>query len=167
MLVSACVSAEDSVMECAPNSRGFTLAEVTVAMVLTALLATVASQPFSRGGLSALEAESAANEIALTLQSFRNQAILTGIERGVRFVKRSGKITQIAPYQVVNGRRQRVDTIIEVDPQIVTIASRLAGVGFTPEGLALQGGQINVSTSQRNWRIDVISLTGAVHVMEP
>lgn len=149
------------------RSHGFTLAEVTAAMVLTALLAAVASRPFGRGSLAAVDAESAAAELALTLQSLRQQAILTGREHGVRLVRRSSRIRRVDAWQSVNGKRVPLATRLDIDFEAVPATSPLREMGFTAEGTATIGGIIEFTTEHRTWQVQVLSLTGVVRVSEP
>lgn len=144
---------------------GFTLAEVTAAMVLTALLAVVASRPFPRGSLDALDAESAAFELSLTLRSLRQQAILTGTEHGVRLTRRSGRITRMQLYQVSGGTRVALTSRPSIDLTAVRMTSPLRQFSFQADGSSTAG-TIDVQSSHRSWRVETLSLTGAVRVFE-
>lgn len=134
-------------------------------MVLTALLAAVASRPFTRGSLAALDAESAAAELSLTLQSLRQQAVLTGREHGIRLTRRGGRITQTQLYEVTANGRVPLRFRPSIDFAAVRMTSPLRQFAFQADGTSTAG-VIDIQSTHRSWRVETVSLTGVVRVTE-
>lgn len=134
-------------------------------MVLTALLAAVASRPFTRGSLDALDAETAAHELSLTLQSLRQQAVLTGNEHGIRLTRRGGRVTRIQLYEVSTNGRVPLRSHLSIDFDAVRMTSLQRQFSFLADGTATAG-VIDIVSPHRSWRVETVSLTGVVRVLE-
>ena len=134
-------------------------------MVLTALLAAVASRPFTRGSLAALDAESAASELSLTMQSLRQQAVLTGKEHGIRLTRRGDRVTQVRLYEVSANGRVPLHSHLSIDFDAVRMTSLQRQFSFLADGTATAG-VIDIQSAHRSWRVETVSLTGVVRVTE-
>ena len=136
-------------------SRGFTLVEVTVVMVIVALIMGMVATSMSRS-ISGAEARSATRELVASLRFTRVRAILDKSEQvfQVNTEKRS--------YQAPG--RKEVELPEGVDITITTARSEItaedvAGIRFFPDG-GSTGGHIELTVNEREYRVNIAWLTG-------
>lgn len=137
------------------NSRGFTLVELMMVMVIIAAVMGLVATSMS-SSISSAEARAASRKLVASLRYTRARAILDKTEQ-VLLVD-----TENRSYQAP-GRKQ-VNLPEGVDLTITTARSELtsesvAGIRFFPDG-GSTGGHIELTVNGREYRIDVAWLTG-------
>lgn len=135
-------------------SRGFTLMEMLVVLVLMSIAVGLAGFALQRGLSSAAERR-AVGDMVEALRATRVHAIVTGQPAKTEFDLR--RLTVKAP-----GRRmQHLPDHLQV---ILNTAADLgATVEFYPDG-GSSGGNLVVVGDAKRWRIDIAWLTGNVKV---
>lgn len=135
-------------------SRGFTLMEMLVVLVLMSIAAGLVGFGLQQG-LSAASERRAVGDMVEALRATRVRAIVTG--QPARTVFDLRRQTFKAP-----GKRfQRWPERLQVTMQ--TAADLGASVEFYPDG-GSSGGNITLINGDRRWRIDIGWLTGSVQV---
>jgi len=137
------------------HCRGFTLVEVTVVMVIVALIMGMVATSMSRS-VSGAEARSATRELVASLRFTRARAILDKSEQVFQVN------TEDRSYQAPG--RKEVKLPEGVDITITTARSEItaedvAGIRFFPDG-GSTGGHIELTVNEREYRVNVIWLTG-------
>jgi general secretion pathway protein H len=135
--------------------RGFTLVEVTVVMVIIALMMGLVVTSMS-GSISSAEARAAARELVASIRYTRARAILDKSEQVFEVN------TEERSYQAP-GRKQvklpeGVDITITTARSEIT-AEDIAGIRFFPDG-GSTGGHIELTVNEREYRVNVAWLTG-------
>ena len=139
----------------AGKSRGFTLVELMVVMVIIALVMGLVATSMSRS-ISGAEARSASRKLVASLRYTRARAIIDKSEQVFQVN------TEDRSYQAP-GRKQ-VTLPEGVDVTITTARSELtseavAGIRFFPDG-GSTGGHIELTVNDREYRVNVAWLTG-------
>ncbi|MGD9021675.1 MAG: GspH/FimT family pseudopilin [Lysobacterales bacterium] len=139
----------------AGRAGGFTLVEVTVVMVIIALVMGLVATSMSRS-VSGAEARAAARELVSSLRYTRAQAILDKSEKVFEVD------TDERSYQAPG--REQVKLPEGVDITITTALSEItadgiAGIRFFPDG-GSTGGHIELTVNEREYRVNVAWLTG-------
>jgi len=137
------------------NSRGFTLIEILVVMVIIALVMGMVATSMSRS-ISGAEARAAARNLVASLRYTRARAVLDKSEQV--FEVNTEERSYLAP-----GRKQ-VQLPEGVDVTVTTARSEItaedvAGIRFFPDG-GSTGGHIELIVNEREYRINVAWLTG-------
>lgn len=139
-------------MHNATRARGFTLLEMLVVIVLIGVAAGLAGYGLQRGLHSADERQ-ALGQVVNALRAARVQAIVTGQPARARFDLRLRTVQ--APGKPV--RHWPQDWTVQVQ----TAEGLGAAFEFYPDGGA-SGGHVSIARDQRQWRVDINWLTGAV-----
>lgn len=134
------------------KSRGFTLLEMLVVIVLMSIGIGLVGFGLSRGLQSASERQ-VVGQMVQALRTTRSAAIISGQTREVKFDLRQR--TFHAPGQ----RIERWPANLGV--QLNTAADLDSAFAFHPDGSS-SGGNLVLFSGERNWRIDVGWLTGSV-----
>lgn len=149
------------------SRRGFTLVEVTAALVLTALFAAVASRNFKATAAGTLHNEVEVHSLVAELQLVRQDAILSGEVRGIRFVGRNGRVASLQRFARDSaGAMTTIGQPVVFHSDVANVSTDRSTLEFNPEGEASGATRIRLVTEHRSWEIAVVSLTGACHVTE-
>lgn len=145
--------------------EAFTLMEVTAALMLTALLAAVASRQFRVEARNVLHAEQAADTIRLELNSARQSAILKSEPYGLAFLRSKGRISAIQRFrQDGSGKRILLGEEYEIPEALNEFSVNSSAVTFNNEGAATGASKIRLGTEHRTWAIDIYAVTGMVRL---
>ena len=141
------------------RSRGFTLVEVMIVMVIIALIMGLVATSMSRS-VSSAEARAASRNLVASLRYTRARAILDKQEQV--FQVNTENRTYKAP------GREQVQLPEGVDVTITTARSELtseavAGIRFFPDG-GSTGGHVELTVNEREYRVNVAWLTGEVNL---
>jgi general secretion pathway protein H len=141
------------------RSRGFTLVELMVVMVIIALVMGLVATSMSRS-VSSAEARAASRKLVASLRYTRARAILDKKEQV--FQVDTDNRSYRAP-----GRKQ-VELPEGVDVTITTARSEVtseavAGIRFFPDG-GSTGGHVELTVNDREYRVNVAWLTGDVQL---
>ena len=147
--------------------RGFTLVEVTAALVLTALFAAVASRNFKASAAGVLSSEVEAHSLKTNLQLVRQDAILSGKTHGVMFATKNGRVASMQRFaRDASGKTRKLEGPVPFDPDVADVSADRSMLEFSPEGEASGATRIKLATEHRSWEIVIVPLTGACHVTE-
>lgn len=138
------------------RSRGFTLFELLVVLLLVGVAAGLAGIGLQRGLARAAE-QNALNQMVNALRAARVHAIVTGQPAQARFD------LQARTVQGPAGPASQWPPTLRLS--LHTAQALGPAYEFYPDGGA-SGGNIGVSDGARAWRIDVVWLTGAVRLRE-
>lgn len=139
-------------MSAPARSRGFTLFEMLVVIVLIAV--TVGILGFGIGkGLHAASERRALAQVVQALRAARVQAIVSGQPAQARFDLLHGRFAAPgqAPQALPSGMHVQLQTAEELG----------AAFEFYPDG-GSSGGHVLLSQDDKHWRIDIGWLTGSV-----
>ncbi|MEW5726267.1 MAG: GspH/FimT family pseudopilin [Pseudomonadota bacterium] len=137
------------------DTRGFTLLELLVVLVVIGLLAVVAP-PYVQGALSRMEAERASDAVAAAMAEAR------GIAMERNRVVRVSVDTGGGGIDVEGGRWRKLPDEVTLSLSPPPRDGRWVIV-FHPDG-GSSGGRVLVSAQGRAWALVVESLTGRVRV---
>ncbi len=140
-------------------SRGFTLVEILIVLVIIALVLALVGSSLSRG-ISGAEMRTSASKLAASLRYTRTRAILKKQEM-VLLID-----TENASYQAPD--RPKVNLPEGMRVELTTARSELTsetvgGIRFYPDG-GSTGGHILLDANGRIYRINVTWLTGEASV---
>ncbi len=139
-----------------PRSRGFTLFELLIVLLLLGVAAGLAGIGMQRGLARAAE-QSALNQMVNALRAARVHAIVTGQPAQARF--------DLDARTVKGPVGPASQWPASLHLRLHTAQALGAAYEFYPDGGA-SGGNIGVSDGARAWRIDVAWLTGSVRLRE-
>ena len=137
------------------KSRGFTLVELMVVMVIIALVMGLVATSMARS-VSGAEARAASRNMVASLRYTRARAIIDKSEQVFEVD------TENRSYQAPG--REKVELPEGVDVTITTARSEItseavAGIRFFPDG-GSTGGHIELTVNDREYRVNVAWLTG-------
>jgi len=149
-------------MRRAPYSRGFTLLEILIVLVVMVMILTVVP-PMLGSGMTGAELKSAARSLAAGLNQARSLAISQQREATLT-VNVDSKTFQ------VSGVSREYHLPAKAEVKLDTARSELTseGVGsirFFPDGSST-GGRVTVSRGEQQYRVDVEWLTGRVRILD-
>ncbi|MDE2085730.1 MAG: GspH/FimT family pseudopilin [Xanthomonadaceae bacterium] len=142
-----------------PRTRqhGFTLIELVAVIVLIGIALSVVSLSFSKSMTSA-KVQAATRDLVAALRYTRGQAIVTGKQAALDLDIQSD--TYQAPGRpIVKLPKDMRMVLLTADSEQTSATS--GRIRFFPDG-ASTGGHISVRLGEREWRINVSWLTGAV-----
>ena len=142
-----------------PRTRqhGFTLIELVAVIVLIGIALSVVSLSFSKS-MSSAKIQAATRDLVAALRYTRGQAIVTGKQAALDLDIQSD--TYQAPGRpIVNLPKDMRMVLLTADSEQTSTTS--GRIRFFPDG-ASTGGHISVRLGEREWRINVNWLTGAV-----
>ena len=144
------------------RSRGFTLVELMVVLVIAALLLALVGTSISRS-VSGAEMRNAARKVAASLRYTRTQAILSKSQQ-VFIVDTEARTFQAAD--------REAETLPEgMNVQLNTARSELTsetagGIRFFPDG-GSTGGNVKLEANGRVYQVNVAWLTGEASLQRP
>lgn len=143
-------------------SRGFSLLELMIVLMLMAIVATMVVPMFG-SGVSTVRLKGAAREVAAGLRMARNEAVAS---------RRDAVLTvDLAARTFRVDRDPRVHALPpEVELKLYTAASDLVSettgaVRFFPDG-GSTGGRITIASGERKFDVDIDWLTGRIAIAE-
>jgi len=139
----------------ARRSRGFTLVEIMVVMVIIALVMGMVATSMARS-ISGAEARAASRKLVASLRYTRARAIIDKSEQvfAVDVEKRS----YTAPGRETVELPEGVDVTITTARSEIT-SEAVSGIRFFPDG-GSTGGHIELTVNDREYRVNVAWLTG-------
>ncbi|KPB71737.1 Tfp pilus assembly protein FimT/FimU [Pseudomonas cannabina] len=135
-------------------SRGFTLMEMLVVLVLMSIAVGLVGFGLQQG-LSTASERRAVGDMVEALRATRVRAIVTGQPARTEFDLRK------ATFKAPGKREKRWPESLRVTLQ--TASDLGSSVEFYPDG-GSSGGNVLVADGERRWRIDIGWLTGSVQV---
>jgi general secretion pathway protein H len=147
-----------------PYSRktaGFTLLEMLAVILLIGIAAAAVAVSVTQG-LASARVSAASGELAAALRATRTQAIVHGDEHtfDVNIRDNTYRADDGAPVRLPSGMRIGITSARE--DQVNGFTGRIR---FFPDGSST-GGHITLQREQRQWRVNVSWLTGAVSVAD-
>ncbi|MHB8448044.1 MAG: GspH/FimT family pseudopilin [Rudaea sp.] len=140
-----------------PRQHGFTLIELVAVIVLIGIALSVVSLSFSKS-MSSAKIQAATRDLVAALRYTRGQAIVTGKQAALDLDIQSD--TYQAPGRpIVKLPKDMRMVLLTADSEQTSATS--GRIRFFPDG-ASTGGHISVRLGEREWRINVSWLTGAV-----
>ncbi|RAO74873.1 GspH/FimT family pseudopilin [Dyella jiangningensis] len=143
------------------RSRGFTLLEMLAVILLIGIAAAAVAVSVTQG-LASARVAAASGELAAALRATRTQAIVHGNEHTFDVDTRANT------YRADDGKVVRLPTGMRIgitsakEDQVSATTGRIR---FFPDGSST-GGHITLQRNQRQWRVNVSWLTGAVSVAD-
>ena len=137
------------------RSRGFTLVELMVVMVIIALVMGLVATSMSRS-ISGAEARAASRKLVASLRYTRARAIIDKQER-VFQVDTENRSYQ-APGRKLTQLPEGVDLTLTTARSEMT-SEAVGGIRFFPDG-GSTGGHIELTVNDREYRVNIAWLTG-------
>ena len=144
------------------SSRGFTLVEVVVVLVIAALVLAMVGTSISRS-ISGAEMRTAASKVAASLRYTRTRAILSKSEQVF--------LVDIEYRHYTPADRPQVELPEGMNVELNTARSELTsetvgGIRFYPDG-GSTGGNVRLEANGRVYQVNVAWLTGEASVQRP
>jgi general secretion pathway protein H len=144
------------------DSKGFTLVELLVVLVIAALVLALVGTSISRS-ISGAEMRTAARKMAASLRYTRTRAILDKQEQV--FLVDAENRSYLAPKRKAVVLPEGMEVLLTTARSELT-AEAVGGIRFYPDGGAT-GGSIELDANGRIYRINVAWLTGEASVQPP
>jgi general secretion pathway protein H len=145
-----------------PRSRGFTLIEMIVVIVLIGIVGSVVTFAFTRS-LAGARIQAASSDLVAALRYTRGQAIVKG-EQKVLLLDLE-KMSYLAPGKAEKDLPKGMVMRLTTAQQELT-SDKAGGIRFFPDGSST-GGHIAVVLGEREWKINVGWLTGEITLDKP
>ncbi len=143
------------------GSRGFTLVELMVVMVIIAMVLGLVATSMSRS-ISSAEARAATRQLVASLRYTRARAVIEKAEQ-VFLVNTENRSYQ-APGRKLVELPEGVDVTITTARSEVT-SEEVAGIRFFPDG-GSTGGHVELTVNGREYRVNIAWLTGHAKMEE-
>jgi general secretion pathway protein H len=143
-------------------SRGVTLLELLIVLMLMALISAVMIPMFGPG-VSTTQLKVAARQIASGLRLARSQAIAQRTESTLE-LDLAGRRFRVLPDPMVHQLPERVELKL-FTAQSDIVNEQTGSIRFFPDG-GSDGGRITVGSGERKFDVDVDWLTGRVAIAE-
>ena len=144
------------------STRGFTLLEILVVMVIAGLMIALVPPLFS-GAVSGTKLKASARDLAVVLRETRSQAIMRNSEQLVHLD------LETAHYRVGNAKPQTLPGEVVMAVELITGANveKMAQhvVRFFPDG-STSGELITLSGGKRAYHLQLNWLTGSITITE-
>lgn len=141
-------------------SKGFTLLEMLVVILLIGIAAAAVSVSVSQG-LTSARVNAASGEMAAALRATRAQAIVQGKEQTFAVDTRDNTYTPAGGKEVRLPQGMTLGITSAAEDQV---GSHTGRIRFFPDGSST-GGHVTLKLQQRQWLVNVSWLTGAVSVV--
>jgi len=145
------------------DTRGMTLLELLIVLVIMAIIAAITIPIFGGTGTSTTELKSAAREVAAGLRAARAQAITQRTEAMLQFDVAARAFT-VPPDTRVHTLSSQIDIKL-FTAQYDIVNDNIGGIRFYPDG-GSNGGRITLASGERKFDVDVDWLTGRVAILE-
>ena len=145
-----------------PRSRGFTMIEMIVVIVLIGIVASVVAFSFARS-LSSARIQAASRDLVAALRYTRGQAIVKG-EQKVLMLDLEKNAYQAPGKGEIALPKDMVMRLTTAQKELTS--ENAGGIRFFPDGSST-GGNIAVVLGEREWRINVGWLTGEITLDKP
>lgn len=144
------------------RSRGFTLVELLVVLVIVSLALALVGTSISRS-ISGAEMRNAARKVAASLRYTRTQAILTKSEKVflVDTEKRTFRAGDRAAEELPEGLNVELNTA-----RSELTSESAGGIRFYPDG-GSTGGNVRLEANGRVYQVNVTWLTGEASLQRP
>ena len=144
------------------SSKGFTMIEMIVVIVLIGIVASVVAFSFAKS-LSSARVQAASRDLVASLRYTRGQAIVKG-EQKVLMLDLEKMSYQAPGKSTVELPKDMVLRLTTAQKELTGESS--GGIRFFPDGSST-GGNIAVVLGEREWRINVGWLTGEITLDKP
>jgi general secretion pathway protein H len=141
-------------------SKGFTLLEMLVVILLIGIATAAVSVSVSQG-LTSARVNAASGEMAAALRATRAQAIVQGKEQTFAVNTRDNTYTPVGGKVVRLPQGMTLGITSAAEDQLNSNTGRIR---FFPDGSST-GGHVTLKLQQRQWLVNVSWLTGAVSVV--
>ena len=146
-----------------PASRGFTLLEMLVVLMIMAIVAGLVLPVFRGSGVSTLELRAAARELAAGLRTARSEAVTQRRETFL-VVDLEGRRFKVDQSTREHALPSRVELKL-FTAQNDLVNEKVGAIRFFPDG-GSNGGRITVASGERKYDVDVDWLTGRIAILE-
>jgi general secretion pathway protein H len=143
-------------------TRGVTLLELLIVLMLMGIMAAMVIPTFGAGA-SGAELKSAARQIAAGLRIARNQAIAQRAEAFL-VLDLAGRSFSVPPDAQVHKLPERVEIKL-FTAQKDLVNEQTGAIRFFPDG-GSNGGRITVASGTRKYDVDIDWLTGRVAILD-
>lgn len=146
---------------------GVTLLELVMVITVMGILAAIGTARFGRSAYANFGSQGEARKISLALLRAHRSAIKTGDDHFVQF--NSASPTPATQFSVMRRASDNSTSVVEgphalnEDVRVIASATELS---FNFEGEAAAAYQVDFTGNGRNWRVNVVPITGAVTVSE-
>ncbi|MFP4057489.1 MAG: GspH/FimT family protein [Candidatus Brocadiia bacterium] len=144
---------------------GFTLLELSLALLLGGILMAVAAVRLGASGVFRAEGERVARRLVADLRMAHSQAIAERKNHYLEFTGNNTRFTHYAIYRVEAEPDVQVEPVRRL-PDSVALTGSAARAEFTPRGDALAAYSYTVASPDRTYTISVTLATGAVCLEE-
>jgi general secretion pathway protein H len=143
-------------------SRGVTLLELLIVLVLMGLIAAM-TIPIFGSGVSTTELKSAARDVAAGLRLARSQAIAQRTE-SVLVLDVAARAFSVPPDARVHTISPQIELKLYTAQRDI-VADNVGAIRFYPDG-GSTGGRVTLAAGERKYDVDVDWLTGRVAILE-
>ena len=144
------------------STRGVTLLELLIVLVLMGLIAAM-TIPIFGNGVSTTELKSAAREVAAGLRLARSQAIAQRTESVLVFDV-AARAFSVPPDTRVHTIPPQIDMKLYTAQRDI-VGDNIGAIRFYPDG-GSTGGRVTLASGERKFDVDVDWLTGRVAILE-
>jgi general secretion pathway protein H len=144
------------------STRGVTLLELLIVLVLMGLIAAM-TIPIFGNGVSTTELKSAAREIAAGLRLARSQAIAQRTESVLVFDV-AARAFNVPPDTRIHTISPKIDMKLYTAQRDI-VGDNIGAIRFYPDG-GSTGGRVTLASGERKFDVDVDWLTGRVAILE-
>ncbi|HMM65350.1 MAG TPA: GspH/FimT family pseudopilin [Dokdonella sp.] len=144
------------------SSRGFTMIEMIVVIVLIGIVASVVAFSFAKS-LSSARVQAASRDLVAALRYTRGQAIVKG-EQKVLMLDLEKNAYQAPGKGEIELPKDMVLRLTTAQKELTSASA--GGIRFFPDGSST-GGNIAVVLGEREWKINVGWLTGEITLDKP
>jgi general secretion pathway protein H len=143
-------------------SRGVTLLELVIVMMLMAIIAAIALPMFGNG-VSTSQLRSTAREVAASLRMARSEALATRKE--ARLVLNLEQRTFQLEHETRPHAMPKDVELKLFTAQSDIVDEKMGAIRFYPDG-GSNGGRITIASGERKYEVDVDWLTGRVAILD-
>lgn len=145
------------------SSRGLTLLELLIVLMLMAIVAALVLPTFGGSGVSGLELRSSARQLAAGLRTARSEAVAQRRETFL-VVDLEGKRFKVDRSAQEHALPSKVELKL-FTAQNDLVNDKVGAIRFFPDG-GSNGGRITVASGERKYEVDVDWLTGRVAILD-
>ncbi|MBC8352934.1 MAG: prepilin-type N-terminal cleavage/methylation domain-containing protein [Planctomycetes bacterium] len=143
--------------------KGVTLLELVMVVTLMGIIAAIGTARFGRSAYANFGAQGEARTLSLSMLRAKRAAITTGNNHFIQFDATTA--TQFSVMRRIGSSSTLVDGPHLLNSDVTVVASTTE-MDFTFEGEAAASYQVDFTGNGRNWRLNVVPVTGAVIVTD-